>query len=219
MNLQGSPSHWPISNRKVALIFLKLKSGTKRKTSTETKILKNMPFRRPKRWTSYGVLFVDPFPIEKLHKFKRNWILAQKKTSTEMKNFLKCNFGYRNDRISLKNDDSPGESFPLTYFQSKSCTNLPQTEFRRKKKRPPKRKFWKKCHFGGWNDGIWPKKDEPLTESYLLTHFQSKSCTNLSESRFWRKKKGEVNEPPIFKSRVISLEILPTDAGNFTFPE
>ena len=47
-----------------------------------------------------------------------------------MKNFLKCNFGYRNDRISLKNDDSPGESFPLTYFQSKSSTNFPQTEFR-----------------------------------------------------------------------------------------
>ena len=46
-----------------------------------------------------------------------------------MKNFLKCNFGYRNDRISLKNDDSPGESFPLTYFQSKSSTNFPQLEF------------------------------------------------------------------------------------------
>ena len=50
-----------------------------------------------------------------------------------MKNFLKCNFGYRNDRISLKNDDSPGESFPLTYFQSKSSTNLRQTEFWRQK--------------------------------------------------------------------------------------
>ena len=50
-----------------------------------------------------------------------------------MKNFLKWNFGYRNDRISLKNDDSPGESFPLTYFQSKSSTNLPQTEFWRQK--------------------------------------------------------------------------------------
>ena len=50
-----------------------------------------------------------------------------------MKYFLNCNFGYRNDRISLKNDDSPGESFPLTYFQSKSSTNLPQTKFWRKK--------------------------------------------------------------------------------------
>ena len=27
-----------------------------------------------------------------------------------------------------KNDDSSKESFPLTYFQSKSCTNLPETE-------------------------------------------------------------------------------------------
>ena len=50
-----------------------------------------------------------------------------------MKNFLKCNFGNQNDRISLKNDDSPGESFPLTYFQSKSSTNLTQTEFWRQK--------------------------------------------------------------------------------------
>ena len=95
-----------------------------------------MPCRRPKQgnlaekqWTSYEVLSVDPFPIEKLHQFKRNWILAQKMTSTEMKNFKKCNFGDRNDRIWLKNDDSPGESFPLTYFQSKSSTNFPQTEF------------------------------------------------------------------------------------------
>ena len=49
--------------------------------------------------------------------------------STETKIFKKCHFGDRNDRISLKNDDSPGESFPLTYFQSKSSTNFPQTEF------------------------------------------------------------------------------------------
>ena len=50
-----------------------------------------------------------------------------------MKNFKKCNFGDRNYRIWLKNDDSPGESFPLTYFQSKSSTNLRQTEFWRQK--------------------------------------------------------------------------------------
>ena len=31
MILQGSPSHWPISNRKVALICLKLNSGVKKK--------------------------------------------------------------------------------------------------------------------------------------------------------------------------------------------
>ena len=136
MILRGSPSHWPISNRKFALICLKLNSAAKEKTTTETKIKKTMPCWRPKRWnlaekrwTSYGVQSVDPLPIKKMHQFMRNWILAQKMTSTEMKNFKKCNFGDRNDRISLKNDDSPGESFPLTYFQSKSSTNFPQLEF------------------------------------------------------------------------------------------
>ena len=79
-----------------------------------------MEFGR-KRWTSYRVQSVDPFRIKKLHQFKRNWILAQKKTSTEMKIFKKCNFWDRNDRIWLKNDDSPGEFFPLNYFQSKSA--------------------------------------------------------------------------------------------------
>ena len=54
--------------------------------------------------------------------------MTQQKTSTETKIFKKCNFGDRNDRIWLKNDESPGESFPLTYFQSKSSTNFPQTE-------------------------------------------------------------------------------------------
>ena len=60
-----------------------------------------------------------------------------------------------------------------------------------KKKRPPKRKFFKKCRFGGRNDGFWPKNDDPLIEAYLLTHFQSKSCTNLSKTKFWHKKKIE----------------------------
>ena len=94
MILQGSPSHWPISNRKVALIFLKLNSGTKNKTSTKTKILKKMPCRRPKRWnlaekwsTSYGVLSVDPFPIEKLHQFKWNRILTHNKNEHRIENF------------------------------------------------------------------------------------------------------------------------------------
>ena len=102
--------------------------------------------------------------------------------STETKMFKKCHFGDQNDRISLKNDDSPGESFPLTYFQSKICTNLPQIEFCRKKK----------------NDGIWPKNDKPLTESHLLTHFKSKSCTNLSETEFWHNKNMST-ETKIFK--------------------
>ena len=84
MILPRSPSHWPISNRKVELICLKLNSSAKRKkTTTEMKIFKKMPFCRPKRWnlaekrwTSYGVLSVVPFPIKKLHHFKLNWILA-----------------------------------------------------------------------------------------------------------------------------------------------
>ena len=51
------------------------------------------------------------------------------------------------------------------------CANLNSSV---KKKEHRNKKFWKKCHFGGWNDGIWPKNDEPLVESYSLTHFQSK---------------------------------------------
>ena len=117
--------------------------------------------------------------------------MAQKKTSTETKSFKKGNFVDRNDRIWLKNEDSPRESSPSTYFQSKSCTNLPQTEFWRKKKKTTETKILKKMPFGGQNDGIWPKNDKPLTESHLLTHFQSKSCTNLSETEFWQKKKNE----------------------------
>ena len=61
----------------------------------------------------------------------------------------KCHVIDRNDRIWLKNDDSPGESFPLTNFQSKSCTNLAQTEFWRKKKNNNHRNenFFKKISF------------------------------------------------------------------------
>ena len=116
-----------------------------------------------------------------------------KKTSTETKIFKKCHFGDRNDRIWLKNDDSPGESFSLTYFQSKSCTNLPQTEFWcEKKKKTTETKILKKMPFRN------PKNDEPLTESYLLTHFQLKSFTNLSKTEFWHKKKTST-ETKIFK--------------------
>ena len=66
------------------------------------------------------------------------------KMSTETKMFKKCHFGDQNVRISQKNDDSPGESFPLTYFQSKICTNLPQTEFYHKKKTTTETKILKK---------------------------------------------------------------------------
>ena len=151
MILQGSPSHWPISNRKVALIFLKLNSGIKNKTSTETKILKKMPCRRAKQlnlaekqWTSYEVLSVDPFPIEKLHQFKRNWILRQQKMSTETKIFKKCNFGDRNDRIWLKSDEPLTESNLSTHFQSKSSTNVPQMKFWHQKQNDDRNKILKK---------------------------------------------------------------------------
>ena len=42
-----------------------------------------------KWWTSYGVLSVDPFPIEKLHQFKQNWILVHKKKLAPEWKFLK----------------------------------------------------------------------------------------------------------------------------------
>ena len=44
-----------------------------------------------------------------------------------------------------KNDDSSKESFPLTYFQSKSCTNLPETE--EKKTTTETKKISKKMPF------------------------------------------------------------------------
>ena len=65
-------------------------------------------------------------------------------------------------------------------------------------------KFWEKCHFGGRNDRIWPKNDEPLTESDLLTYFQSKSCTNLFELEFWRKKNKAEHRNGNFGKNAIS---------------
>ena len=55
------------------------------------------PFRWPKRWnlaekrwTPYGVLSINPFPIENLHQFVRTWILAQKKKAEpRIRNFQK----------------------------------------------------------------------------------------------------------------------------------
>ena len=44
-----------------------------------------------KRWTSYDVLLVDPFPIEKQHKFTRIWILLQKQNEHRNENFQKKN--------------------------------------------------------------------------------------------------------------------------------
>ena len=64
-----------------------------------------------------------------------------------MKIFKKCHFEDQNDRIWLKNDDSPWESFPLTNIQLKICTNLPQTEFWRKKKKTTETKIFKTMLF------------------------------------------------------------------------
>ena len=61
-----------------------------------------------------------------------------------MKIFKKCHFEDQNDRIWLKNDDSPGESFPLTYFQLKSSTDLPQTEFWHQKQNDYRNKNFEK---------------------------------------------------------------------------
>ena len=59
-------------------------------------ISKKKPVRRPKqwnlaknRWASYGVPLVDPFPIEKLQKFERIWISAQKQKEHRNENFWK----------------------------------------------------------------------------------------------------------------------------------
>ena len=67
---------------------------------------------------------------------------------------------------------------------------MPQTEFWRKKQNDYRNKnFEKNAISEAENDGIWPKSNEPLTEFYLLTHFQWKRCTNLSETEVWHIKK------------------------------
>ena len=155
----------------------------------------------PKRWnlaekwsTSYKILLVYLFPVKKLHKFVWIWILAKNKMITESKLFEKMSFRRPKNGIWLKNDESFTESCSLTHFQLKSYTHLFESKFWCKIKWASEQKFSKKCSFGGWNDGIWPKNDEPLPESYLLTHFQSKSCTNFGEIEFWHKKNEHRNK-------------------------
>ena len=160
-----------------------------------------MLFRRPKRWnlakkwwTSYGVLFVDPFPIETLHQFMRNWILAQKKWAPKLK-FLKnavseaetIEFSWETKILLGSPSHWPisDRKFALICLKLNSGT---------KKQRPPKQKFWKKMLFRRLKRWNLAENDEPHTESYLLTHFQSKSCTNLSETEFWHKKNEHQNE-------------------------
>ena len=92
-----------------------------------------------KRWTSYDVLLVDPFPIEKQHKFTRIWILLQKKNKHGNENFQKkCHFGVHNDEICPKNDQPPMKSCSLTHCNRKA-TQIKWT---------PLRKFSKRCLFG-----------------------------------------------------------------------
>ena len=132
MILRRSPSRWPISNRKVWLISLKLNCGDKKKTTTETIIFIKIHFggRNDGIWPKNDEpltesYLLNHFQSKSCTNLSKTEFGTKKETSTETKTFKKCNFVERNDRIWLKNDDSPGESFPLTYFQSKSCTNLP----------------------------------------------------------------------------------------------
>ena len=91
----------------------------------------------------------------------------------------KCHFWGRNDGIWPTNEEPPTESCSLTHLQSKSCTNLCEFEFWRKIKWVPKLKFFKKCHFGGQNDGIWLKSPTCWTISNKKA---AKIYTNLNSN-------------------------------------
>ena len=193
-----------------------------------------------KRWISYDVLLIDPFPIEKHHKFTRIWILLQKKKKHGNENFQKkCHFGVRNDEIWPKNDEPPMKSCSLTHCNRKA-TQIKRTPLRKfskrclfrgwndgicwqtmnlfwsparwpisnwkaaqicanlnsdaKKKRPPKWKFSKKCHFRGRNDGIWLKTINHLwsPSRWPISNWKAvQICVNL---KFGPKKLMELGE-------------------------
>ena len=142
-----SPSRWPIFNWKAVQICVNLKFGPKKLMELGEKW-----------WTSYGVLLVDPFPIEKLHKFAWIWIPTQKKKRAPNKKFSKkCHFGGWNDGNWKKNGNllwSPTR-WPISNWKAAQiCINLNFGT----KKRAPKRKFSKRMpFFGGQNDGIGQK--------------------------------------------------------------
>ena len=96
-----------------------------------------------------------------------------------------------NDGIWPKNDEPLTESYLLTHFQSKSCTNLSKTEFWHTKKMSTETKIFKKCNFGDRNDRIWLKNDDSPGESFPLTYFQSKSSTNFPQLEFWQQQQNE----------------------------
>ena len=151
-----------------------------------------MPFRRPKRqnlaekrWFSRGVLPIDLFPIESCTNLPQTEFWHTKKIRTPKQKFSKkCHFGGRNDGIWPKNDEPLSESYLFTHFQSKSWTNLSETEFWHKKKTSIDTKIFKKCNFGDRNDRIGLKNDDSLGKSFPLTYFQSKICTNLPQTEF-----------------------------------
>ena len=103
-------------------------------------------------------------------------------------------FGGRNFGFWPKNDEPLLESYLLTHFQLKICTNLSETKFWNTKKMSTETKIFKKCHFRDRNDRIWLKNDDSPGESFPLTNIQSKSCTNLSQTEFWHKKKDHRNK-------------------------
>ena len=65
-----------------------------------------------------------------------------------------------------------------------------------------KTKFFKQCDIRSRNDGIWTKNNESPLESFSLTHFQSKGCTNLCESIPAQNKTS--TEAKIFEKNAIS---------------
>ena len=159
--------------------------------NTETKIFEKLPFWRPKRWnldetrwTTYGVSIVDPFPIEKFHKFGWMWILVQNKISTERKIFEK-KMPFRRPKqwnSAKKWWTSCGillvDPFPIEKLHKFVWIWMPM---RNKVNR--KTKIFEKSHLIGRNDRNRLKNDKPSKESCSLTHFQSKSHKNLCDSK------------------------------------
>ena len=154
-----------------------------------------MPFRRLKWWNlakndeppmmSCSLTRFQSKSSTNLREFE---FRCKKKNEHQIENFQKkFHFEGQNDGIWPKNKEPPTKSCSVTHLQPKSSINLCKSKFRRKIKWALKQNYFKKCHFGGRNYGIWLKNDKPLMESYSLTHFQSKSYTNLRESKLRRK--------------------------------
>ena len=190
--MESSVDPFPIEKLHQFVRIWILVQKKKKNSAPKKKFSKKMSFRRPKRWnfaetrwTYDGVLAVDPFPIEKLHKNARTWILTQKKKSTEMKFFKKKNAISEVETMEFARKTMnilwSLARWPISNQKAAQiCTNLNSGT---KKKRASKWKFSKNCHLGGRNDRIWPKNDEHPMESCLLTHFKSKSIINLRDSK------------------------------------